>query len=565
MDIEPKINGKLLFNESLAAFKNILNIYDGFTYGEYKNISKEYGIDFFDDDINLYSKFVNDLYRANYPTNPIEILNHKINQRNLILLIQYIEQLSKVNKNIYKEPLIKINLAIIFGYFTDRLGEKYVDTQEYFYLCLKEIEKYFPINFENNKTKFDEEWKKKAKISLKKFEEKKIQNIITIFSEVKIHYEKKGNLDNFAKVSKLLRDFQTDIKKNVALKKLEEDYLLNLLYKQNIDDYLEYKCEKYKDDKNLYEEKKQEFYKSMIFHDILNLDLDNIEESIFLIYIGNLQGNKQIDFDAAYQEYKNNYNNLQKDLKNDLTNELKSILDNHEFFVDLLSILESNSIKNYLEKKRKINEENNNVEFKTNNDVSDADMTKEYNKLLNNLKNDKNWLKNKIIFKYLPKDKRAIVNPLMRILVNPLYIEMSELLKKDIDKRKIILQAYLIIILTQEFIHLLEFFKEKNFFEYIAKNQKQIKNELFLMEYLFGVTKITNISLEQAKIINVPNNWNDIQKLNKIFEKEISVNIDKKEANENIDYSINFYYDILEEEENLFESEEDERDDWYDF
>ena len=565
MDIEPKINGKLLFNESLAAFKNILNIYDGFTYGEYKNISKEYGIDFFDDDINLYSKFVNNLYRANYPTNPIEILNHKINQRNLILLIQYIEQLSKVNKNIYKEPLIKINLAIIFGYFTDRLGEKYVDTQEYFYLCLKEIEKYFPNNFENNETKFDEEWKKKAKISLKKFEEKKIQNIITIFSEVKIHYEKKGNLDNFAKVSKLLRDFQTDIKKNVALKKLEEDYLLNPLYKQNIDDYLEYKCEKYKDDKNLYDEKKQEFYKSMIFHDILNLDLENIEESLFLIYTGNLTGNKQIDFDAAYQEYKNNYNNLQKDLNNDLTNELKSILDSHEFFDDLLSILESNSLKNFLEKKRKFNEENNNVEFKTNNDVSDADMTKEYNKLLNNLKNDKNWLKNKIIFKYLPKDKRAIVNPLMRILVNPLYIEMSELLKKDIDKRKIILQGYLIIILTQEFIHLLEFFKEKNFLEYIPKNQKQIKNELILMEYLFGVTKITNINLEQAKIINAPTNWNDIQKLNKIFEKEISVNIDKKEANENIDYSINFYYDILEEEENSFESEEDERDDWYDF
>ena len=138
-----------------------------------------------------------------------------------------------------------------------------------------------------------------------------------------------------------MRDFQTDIKKNVALKKLEEDYLLNPLYKQNIDDYLEYKCEKYKDDKNLYEEKKQEFYKSMIFHDILNLDLENIEESLFLIYIGNLKGNKQIDFDAAYQEYKNNYNNLQKDLNNDLTNELKSILDSHEFFDDLLSILES--------------------------------------------------------------------------------------------------------------------------------------------------------------------------------------------------------------------------------
>ena len=173
MDIEPKINGKSLFNESLATFKKILDIFDGSTYGESKNISKEYGIDFFDDDINLYSKFINDLYKANFPTNPIEILNHEINQRNLILLIQYIEQLSRVNENIYKEPLIKINLAIIFGYFIDRFEKKFVDTQEYFYLCLKEIEKYFPINFENNETKFDEEWKKKAKISLKKFEEKK--------------------------------------------------------------------------------------------------------------------------------------------------------------------------------------------------------------------------------------------------------------------------------------------------------------------------------------------------------------------------------------------------------
>ena len=71
--------------------------------------------------------------------------------------------------------------------------------------------------------------------------------------------------------------------------------------------------------------------------------------------------------------------------------------------------------------------------------------------------------------------------------------------------------------------------------------------------------------MEQAKIINDPNNWNDIQKLNKIFEKEISVNIDKLEANENIDYSINFYYDNLEEEDRSFESEENERDDWYDF
>ena len=51
----------------------------------------------------------------------------------------------------------------------------------------------------------------------------------------------------------------TDINKKVALKKLEEDYLLNPSNKQYIDDFLEYRCEKYKGDKKLFEEKKQNY------------------------------------------------------------------------------------------------------------------------------------------------------------------------------------------------------------------------------------------------------------------------------------------------------------------
>ena len=566
MEEEPEMDGKSLFNESLVAFKKILNILDGFIVGGYKTISREYGIDFFDDEKNFYLKLLNDLYKASYTANPIEILNHELNQRNLILLIQYIEQLSQVNEQIYKEPLIKINLAIIFGYFTDRFGKKFVDTEDYFYLCLKEIKKYFPIKYENNETKFDEEWKKKAKFYLKKFEEKKIQNIMIIFSEVKSYYEKKDNLDEFAKVGKLLREFMTDIKNKVTLKQLEEDYLLNPSNKQYINDFLEYRCEKYKDNKELFEAKKTELYKRLIFQDILNLDLENIEESLFLIYVGKLMNNKEMDFDEAYKEYKNNYKNLQNELNNDLTDELKSILDNSEFLDDLLSILESNSIKDYLEKKRKFNEENNNVEFVTNNDAFDDDLSKEYHKLLNILKNDKNWLKNKVLFKNLPKYKRAIVNPLMRILVNPLYIEISELLKKDTDKRKIILKAYLIIILIHEIIHLLKFFKEKFSFEFIPNTPKNKEGGEVFIEYLFGIAKIKNISLEQANIINEPNNWNDILNLHQIFENEIVVREEKKEVNVNSGYCINFYNtDLEEEEDNLSNNEEKEQDDWYDY
>ena len=51
MEGETKKKEEILFNETLNAFKNII---EGIFIYKYKNISKEFGIDFFDDDINFY-------------------------------------------------------------------------------------------------------------------------------------------------------------------------------------------------------------------------------------------------------------------------------------------------------------------------------------------------------------------------------------------------------------------------------------------------------------------------------------------------------------------------------
>ena len=80
MDSQSKKDPKALFNEILEIIKTFLN---GKDIGEgYKIVSKEFGIDFFDDEYNFYSKHLNDMFEISFPVNPINLLEHQINQRN---------------------------------------------------------------------------------------------------------------------------------------------------------------------------------------------------------------------------------------------------------------------------------------------------------------------------------------------------------------------------------------------------------------------------------------------------------------------------------------------------
>lgn len=560
MEGETKKKEEILFNETLNAFKNII---EGIFIYKYKNISKEFGIDFFDDDINFYSKLLNDMCDASFPVHPIKLLSHELNQRNLIILIKLIQQLSQYRHNLYKDPIIKINLSIIIGYFTNGFGKKFVDTPEYFYLCLKELVKFYGIQNINLMTTFDKIWREKAKESLKTLEDIKKRNILKIFSKVQILYENEKDYDEVAKVGKIIRLFNED-KNQLSMKELEEKYLTNPFNDKYIKLFLENECKEFKND-ILYEEKKNELYKNLIFKDVLNLDLKDIEECLFLIFVSKQAEKKATNLDKIYYEYKQNYKRSSEESNQDITDELKKILENDVFFENFELVLKSNSVKNYLDNKRLFN--NNSVEF-VSDDNYDDDLSKEYELLLENMNKDKNYLKKLIIYKYLPKYKRAFVNPLMRIIVNPLFIELSNSLKNDYQKTKEILTAYINIILIHEVIHLLKFFKKTFSFKNIPQTPKNKEGGEIFIKYLFGLSKINNIGYEQAKMINDLNNWNSILNLHKIFEINNGKNIKnfKEKQYNQIEYYIKFYDTDIEEDENSLNNEEEEQqDNWYDF
>ena len=101
------------------------------------------------------------------------------------------------------------------------------------------------------------------------------------------------------------------------------------------------------------------------------------------------------------------------------------------------------SVKNYFEKARSFSEKDEDYNFKfvpegKKIDDNDDYLKDGFHKLMNNLEKDKNYLSKIIIFKYLPKYDRALVDPNMRIVLNPLYFEFSESL--DEDKRNNILK-----------------------------------------------------------------------------------------------------------------------------
>ena len=549
MEQIPEITPRDLFVESLKAFKNILN---GISYFDYKEIKKGFCIDFFDDELNFYSKHLNNMNETIFSFRPIESLSHELNQRNMVKLLDYIEQLSQINENIYKEPLIKLNLSLIFNYFTNRFGKKFIDTQEYFYLCLKELEKKYVIKSNSEETNFDKSWREKAKNCLKGMVDLIHTNISKIYSKVLTHYKEIGNFDEYSKILRILREFREQ-KDNLSIEQLKTKYILNPLYKEYIDYYFNSQCEEYISDKKLFEVKKRELCQRLFLEDIMEANINNIEESLFLIYVEKQMNNGQQDINTIYMEYKNYYISIYEESKEDLTNELSIILDKEIFFENLLSILESNFIKNYFENKRLFNKSDNNI-ILTFDNYFDDDLSREYKFLLDNMKKNKNYLKDLIFFKYLPKYKRAIVNPLMRIIINPLYIKISDPLKNDESKKEEILKAYLITILIHKIIYLFKFFKETFSFKNIPKTQESEERVEVFIKYLFGSAKVKNLGYEQAKMINNLNNWNDINLLHKIYENcdEKDIKQEKIETYDNSKYYISFYdTDMLENEESL--------------
>ena len=232
-------------------------------------------------------------------------------------------------------------------------------------------------------------------------------------------------------------------------------------------------------------------------------------------------------------------------------------------------------MKDYFEKVRKFEDEGYGMEILDNEeeigDINNDFLKERFHKLYNYLEKDKNFLSKLIVYKCLPQYKRAFVDPNMRIVINSIYFEFS----KSLEENKInnIFRAYLFIIILNEIFQLVKFMKnEKNQRDNILKTPKNKEGGKMFINYLFNLPIIYYITDKQASEINKPENWNNLEKLSKIFDEQKKwYEKQKKENNEKFNIPsnkdkdfISFYLSLSDEKEVDGQNSSQSNDDWYD-
>ena len=280
---------------------------------------------------------------------------------------------------------------------------------------------------------------------------------------------------------------------------------------------------------------------------------------------------KFFDIDEEFDKLK-----LIKDFKidnNDYTETLKKIIEEESFLKNLKEILNCTSVKKYFENVRRFSDIDYGMEILEEQDMNDIDddfLKEGFHKLRDYLEKDKKFLSNLIIYKYLPQYKRAFVDPNMRIVINPIYFKFSGEMDENI--RNNIFKAYLFIIILHEIVHLVKFMnKESNQFNDIPKTPKNKEGGKVFINYLFQLPIIFYITDKQASIINKPENWNNLEELNKIFEEQKrwyeehkdEYNENKRPSSKEKD-SISFYLSLIDENDVDKNINNEIIDDWYD-
>jgi len=545
----------------------------------------EFDLKFFDNDYNFYMKILSNLSHEK----SIKVLDN-INKasksflRNLVVFLEYLKAIINTNKydQLYKDPIVKLDISLIIGYLTEKYGEKTIESIEFFWVCIKELESKYKIPYINYVTKFDNELKTRAEEEINNLKLKKILNFGGMLEFLRQNLNDPSETDDLNDVCIILKEYEKN-SEIMSFDELEIQYFKNSNYKKYFNLYLEKKLplQGYikKNLKNeIYEQKKEQFKNHLFFSDILTIDLNDIENCIYVIYfIVNIYNpNSFFEID---KEFKKLLSRKEIIFENeDYTENLKKIIEEKSFIEDIKEILGCSSVKEYFENVRRFTQGKNvfNINFINEIEMNedDDDLKDGYNKLVEFLEKDKRFLSKIVIFKYLPKYNRAFVDPNMRIVINPIYFEMSEFI--DEYKRNEIFKAYLFIIILHEFVHLIKFMKkEKNSFDNVPKTPKDKEGGKMFINYLFNLPVIYYITDEQASQIIKPENWNNPEILSNIFKEQKEwFEMNLKEHNENHDRpscnykdSISFYLSLRDEIEGNESNENNSKeinDDWYD-
>ena len=545
-------------------------------------LKNEFDFNTFEDDEIFYTKILYHLLNQkdkNKVLNSITSLS-KIFKRNLFVFLGYLRTLIDSNKykELYKDPIIKLDISLIIGYLVNKFEETIFKSIEFFPICINELEKKYGKNQIDN-TIFDNDIKKDAKLIYEFFETQKRGNFSDLIEYLQKYYTDKALL------SKEDREKIDEIKiksENLTMEELDNNYINNENFQKHMDVYLQkelsingYIDKNYKEGKEneLYKEKKQQIKNHLFYSELFKIDLNNINDCIYLVHFQeNLY--KESEFYDTDEEFKKLISRRET---NDFTENLKKIIEDESFIKDLKEILNQEFVKDYFEKARKFlneeDEDNYDISFIEKEKVikGQDDFLKDGYDRFKSFINTKNDFFSKLfIFKYLPKYRRAFVDPNMRIIINPIYFELSESL--DEEKRDEIFRAYLLIIILHEIIHLVKFMNEKSIsYKNILQTPKRKEDGKMFINYLFKTPMIYSINCKQASIINKPENWNKPEILSNIFKEQkewFENNIKNKKEDINIPHpkeenSINFYLSLMDDDKNEKNSK-NTIDIWYD-
>ena len=408
------------------------------------------------------------------------------------------------------------------------------------------------------------------------------------YNEIKYKEEKKNedkSEENKKKESKTTNKDENQIDKNENIISTDENIILNKTTNENNEitngkeknkekeklimneelrleiknitekDILELVSEKINNDKN--KDKETKFIeKYFTYNKVLNLEKDNSYDILFFLEIyKKFKGNHAKNIDDLFSEYKNNFISLVKKINSINYNFFYDLISDNNFQNDIIAILKSKPISDYLNGYRyydKINEEDKNQNeyeftFVKPGDFFVENLSEEYNKFMDLLK-DGLFFINLFRLKYLPLGIKAFVNYNLKIFVNSLHYEFN----KNIDEnnKNIIFRAALKIIIIHEIIRVLKYLKKSVNFNNIPKTPRDREGGKMFINYLFNMPVIRSINLEQAIKINDIKSWNDVEILRKIFPNKNELAKINKSYNNNIDH-VDLYLaeDDIEEKE----------------
>ena len=544
---------------------------------------KCFNFNLFDDDNSFYIKNLSNLSDLNFYKVFSNIKGFSLYfLRNLNIFLKYLQTLIDSNKfeQLYKDPIVKLDISLIIGYLVNNYGSKIIEPIEFFHLSIKELEKKYKIKNTDIQTKYDIELTSKAKEQIKDLKfEKKINYTNMLESLIDI-YMNSENYEDLEKIKIIYEQFKKD-KACINLDELENKYIITKDFNNHMEVYLQktllrygFNKKKEKEKDELYDKKKAQLKNHLFYSDILKIDLNDIHNSVYLLYFMSSVYKGTPFFDIE-EEFKNLLKGRELTLeKDDFTIYLNKIIAEESFQEDLIKILNTSLVKNYFLNARRFSETGYQIEYIAESQIVDGedDLLKDgYNTLMNWLRNDKNFLRKIVIYKYLPKYRRAFVDPNMRIVINPIYFEFSDSLNEN--KRDDIFRAYLFIIIIHEIVHLVKFLKGESFpFDNIPKTPKSKEGGKMFINYLFNLPVIYYITAKQAEIINKPENWNDDKLLSNVF-KEQQEWYEKNKIDKDYESirpscidndSISFFLSLFENENNNSKSSRVIVDDYYD-